>query len=174
MAYCHGVFHGVGTPFVQPAQRCACGQQEPTDISIHIGAAATIAAEVNDQCISIFQESERCINGFFGIVIQARKTVKSNPIKELADTAATEKIIAGLEKGNLVPVTYVKDGNDAKMAAMANPQFKSVELYAMDGRKLFVENEKKVKNGQQVDNAQKAGVEAKVENEEKRGRKRGG
>jgi hypothetical protein len=100
------------------------------------------------------------------------KALEKLPIKELKDEGAMQKIVAGLEKGNLVPVTYVKDGNDAKMVAMANPQFKSVELFGMDGRKLFVENAVKSENGQQVEEAAAKGVEVKVEHEEKKGRKR--
>jgi hypothetical protein len=94
------------------------------------------------------------------------------------DEAAMKKIVEGLEKGNLVPVTYVKNGNEEKVVAAANPQYKAVDLYGMDGKKLFVENAVKAgegpgtANGQQVDHAQTTGIEAKVENEEKKGRKR--
>jgi len=61
------------------------------------------------------------------------KALGKLPEKELGEPDALKKVVEGLQKGNLVPVTYVKGGNEEKVVAAA-------------------------------DGAEKAGVEAKVEN----------
>lgn len=72
------------------------------------------------------------------------KTLTKYPVKEMADPDQKEKLIKSLEKGNLHQVTFNKDGNEEKMYISANPQFKSLNVYDHQMKKVFQENEKKV------------------------------
>lgn len=73
------------------------------------------------------------------------KTLEKYPIKELADPELKEKMLRSLEKGNLHQVTFQREGEDEKkMFISANPQFKSLNLYDQDMKKVFQENQKKV------------------------------
>jgi hypothetical protein len=38
-----------------------------------------------------------------------------------------------LEKGNLQPVTFIKEGREEKMFVTANPQYKTLDLYDSNG-----------------------------------------
>jgi hypothetical protein len=76
------------------------------------------------------------------------KALGKHAVKELGDETALKKVVDGLEKGNLVPVTLVKGGNEERMVAAANPQYKAVDLYGMDGRKVFVGETVKADSGE--------------------------
>jgi hypothetical protein len=58
-----------------------------------------------------------------------------------------------LERGNLHQVTFVQGDKEDKMFIEANPQFKSINLYDGNLKKVFPENEKKgtkAENGKEV------------------------
>lgn len=70
-------------------------------------------------------------------------TVGRYPIKELGGNDDKEKLIKGLEKGNLQPVTFIKEGREEKMFVAANPQYKTLDLYDAKMQKQFQGVEKK-------------------------------
>lgn len=67
------------------------------------------------------------------------------PIKELGNDEDKTKLIKSLEKGNLQPVTFIKEGQEQKMFIEANPQFKTLNLYDVKMEKQFQGIEKKEK-----------------------------
>jgi hypothetical protein len=69
--------------------------------------------------------------------------VKKYPIKELANDEDKVKLMKSLEKGNLHPVTFLKEGKEEKMHIAANPQFKTLDLYDAKMQKQFQGIEKK-------------------------------
>jgi hypothetical protein len=69
--------------------------------------------------------------------------VKKYPIKELSADEDRVKLMKSLEKGNLQPVTFLKEGKEEKMNIAANPQFKTLDLYDAKMQKQFQGIEKK-------------------------------
>ncbi len=77
------------------------------------------------------------------------EAVNRIPLKELAFPDQTQTLIASLEKGNRVEATLLKDGKEQKVGIEANPQFKTLNLYDKEGKKLFMPAAKQeVKYGQ--------------------------
>lgn len=79
--------------------------------------------------------------------------LSKHPIKELNDPTTKERLMKSLERGNQHQVTFVKGDNEEKMFIEANPQFKSINLYDGNMKKVFQENERKevkVDNGKEV------------------------
>jgi len=70
-------------------------------------------------------------------------TVNRYPIKELGSNDEKVKLLKSLEKGNLQPVTFIKEGREEKMFVAANPQFKTLDLYDSKMQKQFQGVEKK-------------------------------
>lgn len=71
------------------------------------------------------------------------KVLAKYPIKELGATEQKEQMVRSLEKGNMTSVTFVKDSKEEKMYITANPQYKSLNVYDLDLKKIFQGNEKK-------------------------------
>jgi hypothetical protein len=74
------------------------------------------------------------------------KELQKHPIKELNEPATKERLMQSLERGNLHQVTFTKGDKEEKMFIEANPQFKTVNLYDANLKKVFVENAKKESN----------------------------
>jgi hypothetical protein len=70
-------------------------------------------------------------------------TVNKYPIKELGNNDDKVKLLKSLEKGNLQPVTFIKEGREEKMFVSANPQYKTLDLYDSKMQKQFQGVEKK-------------------------------
>lgn len=51
------------------------------------------------------------------------------PIKEQLNAEEKTRLIKSLEKGNLVQVTFAREGGEDKMFVAANPQYKTLDLY---------------------------------------------
>ncbi|MES2329994.1 MAG: hypothetical protein V4539_10350 [Bacteroidota bacterium] len=64
------------------------------------------------------------------------------PLKELSDPDKMQSLVASLEKGNLATVTLLKDGAEKSVQITADPQFKTLKMYDMEGKKLYVPAEK--------------------------------
>jgi hypothetical protein len=64
------------------------------------------------------------------------------PFKELSDPDRMQSLEKSLKKGNLAPVTLLKDGAEKSVQITADPQFKTLKMYDMDGKKLYVPAEK--------------------------------
>ncbi|MBV9986841.1 MAG: hypothetical protein JO301_04130 [Chitinophagaceae bacterium] len=64
------------------------------------------------------------------------------PIKELSDPDKMQSLVAALEKGNLATVTLIKDGIEKPVQITAEPQFKTLKMFDMEGKKLYVPAER--------------------------------
>jgi len=51
-------------------------------------------------------------------------------------------LVASLEKGNLATVTLLKEGTEKQVQITSDPQFKTLKMYDMEGKKLYVPAEK--------------------------------
>ncbi|HEY9045033.1 MAG TPA: hypothetical protein VIN08_04025 [Ohtaekwangia sp.] len=65
------------------------------------------------------------------------KSLHKHPIKELGDQISTAELVKSMEKGNLQPVTFKKDGNEVKMYVEANPRERNVNVYNEKMQKQF-------------------------------------
>jgi hypothetical protein len=59
------------------------------------------------------------------------------PFKELGYPDQTKTLLKSLQKGNACPATLVKSGKEEKVSIEANPQFKTLNMYDKDGKKMF-------------------------------------
>jgi hypothetical protein len=102
------------------------------------------------------------------------KTLAKYPIKEAADPEQRTRILASLEKGNTVPVTFNKDGKEERMNIEANPRFKTLNLYDGKMQKVFQGIEKKeIKQESEKSKEKKESqkVEVDEEREENKGKR---
>ena len=97
----------------------------------------------------------------YGYELEA--TVNKYPIKELGNDEERTKLLKSLEKGNLQPVTFLKDGKEEKMFVSANPQFKTLDLYDSKMEKQF---QGVKKQGQESEKSQEKKETQKQEVEE--------
>src|SRR6478609_138343 len=79
----------------------------------------------------------------YGYELEA--TLNKYPIKEMGNEEEKGKLIKSLEKGNMQPVTFIKEGKEERMFIEANPQFKTLNLYDSKMEKQFQGIEKKEK-----------------------------
>jgi hypothetical protein len=106
------------------------------------------------------------------------KTLGKYPIKEIADPEQRTRILASLEKGNTVAVTFNKDGKEERMNIEANPRFKTLNLYDGKMQKVFQGNGKRDTSktesiSQSKDPVQDEGEDTPGNKSQKRPRKRG-
>ena len=81
------------------------------------------------------------------------KTLEKYPIKELTELASKEKMLRSLERGNVHQVSFVKGDKEEKMFVEANPQYKAINIYDANMKKVYQENDRKeprVNNGKEV------------------------
>ncbi|WP_428329677.1 hypothetical protein [Mucilaginibacter sp.] len=64
------------------------------------------------------------------------KVLAGKGIKEMENPKAKEELMRSLKKGNAQQVTVSKDGSDKKYFISANPQFKTVDLYDHQMKKI--------------------------------------
>ena len=64
------------------------------------------------------------------------------PIKEMETPEAADKLLNSLKKGNLQSVTFSEIDVDEKKFIEANPQYKNINIYNVDGKKQFIPHEK--------------------------------
>ncbi len=64
------------------------------------------------------------------------KALSVLPVKELNNPEEKEKLVRSLEKGNIQSVSFEKDGNQERMFVEANPQFKTVNVYDGQMKKI--------------------------------------
>lgn len=95
------------------------------------------------------------------------------PIKEQLNEADRKKVLESLEKGNIVQVTFAREGGEDKMYIAANPQYKNLDLYNSKMEKQFQGVEKKEKSGQDKSQEKKETQKQDVddEGETKQGKK---
>jgi hypothetical protein len=110
------------------------------------------------------------------------RELQRHPIKEMNDVASKERLLQSLERGNLHKVTFLKGDKEEKMYIEANPQFKTLNIYDQDRKKVFQENRKQAENTNEVRQAQAEKKSAredlkdsddKTESKQKAGRAKG-
>jgi hypothetical protein len=103
------------------------------------------------------------------------------PIKEQLSEGDKKKVIESLQKGNLVPVTFARQGGEDKMFIAANPQYKSLDLYNDKMEKQFQGIEKKQpeeKQSQDKSQEKKEGIRQDIDEDgpgkkERQGKRKG-
>ncbi|WP_426065261.1 hypothetical protein [Flavobacterium sp. DSP2-3-1] len=80
--------------------------------------------------------------------------LSKHPIKELNTRKFKEDLMDSLKKGNLQSATFVKDGKEVKHYIEANPQFKTINAYngnlkRIDNRQTKVEKQSEGQNTSQ-------------------------
>lgn len=81
------------------------------------------------------------------------EALKKYPIKELNDQTSKDRLMQSLERGNVHQVSFVKGDKEEKVFIEANPQFKSLNVYDSNMKKVYQENDRKgpsVDNGKEV------------------------
>jgi hypothetical protein len=70
------------------------------------------------------------------------KTLERFPILELKDPELKDRLINSLQRGNTAKVTFDRGGKDNQegMYVEANPQYKTLNVYNADMKKIFQEN----------------------------------
>ncbi|HEY1053504.1 MAG TPA: hypothetical protein VGE24_00145 [Emticicia sp.] len=72
-------------------------------------------------------------------------TLAKHPIRELTNEEFKNNLIESLKKGNLQSVTFQKDGIDQKHYIEASPQFKTVNIYDGNMKRIDMRQEKSEK-----------------------------
>ncbi|MFV8347564.1 hypothetical protein [Flavobacterium sp. ZB4P13] len=72
--------------------------------------------------------------------------LSKHPIKELENAKFKEDLMDSMKKGNLQSATFLKDGNEVKQSIEANPQFKTINVY--DGNMKRIDNRQSKKEKQ--------------------------
>jgi len=86
--------------------------------------------------------------------------LSKHPIKELDTPKFKEDLMDSLKKGNLQSATFLKDGKEVKQYIEANPQFKTINAY--DG------NLKRIDNRQTKEEKQSEGQNTSMKQDNKR------
>ena len=67
------------------------------------------------------------------------KELAKHPIKETMEPISKERLMQSLERGNRHQVTFVNADREDKMFIEANPQFKTLNVYDANQKKVFVD-----------------------------------
>jgi len=86
--------------------------------------------------------------------------LSKHPIKELDHPKHKEDLIDSIKKGNRQSVTFLKDGNEVKHFIEANPQFKTINVYDA--------NMKRIDNRQSKEEKQTEGESKSAKQENKK------
>jgi hypothetical protein len=65
------------------------------------------------------------------------KTLNKHPIGEMQDVELKGLLMRSLRKGNVQPVTFINGDQKDRMFVEANPQFKSINMYDQDMKKVY-------------------------------------
>lgn len=77
------------------------------------------------------------------------KVLEKYPIKELETPYDKSRLVASLEKGNLTPMTLIKDGKEIKGTMAANPRQDRFDFYDSNNQRLEVKQTEKQGQKQQ-------------------------
>jgi hypothetical protein len=66
------------------------------------------------------------------------KELLKMPIKNIEENYDRSRLMATLNKGNIVPVTLLREGEEIKAKVVANPRMMRLDFYDTDGQKLTV------------------------------------
>ncbi len=98
-----------------------------------------------------------------------KQVLKQLPLKELTNTEATEKLLNALINGHREVVTLQKDGSEQKLFIEANPQFKSLNVYDENLKKISVASAIGNKTAETLQINQKNSMEQKIEQGRRKG-----
>ncbi len=76
------------------------------------------------------------------------KALAKHPIKDLNNSQDKSRLIESLQKGNRQSVTFIQNGNEQKYFVEANPQFKTVNVYDSNMKRLDSRQSKDEKQSQ--------------------------
>jgi hypothetical protein len=78
-----------------------------------------------------------------------KEAVGRLPLKEFSNPESMEKLYSSLQRGDLTSATLLKGGNEIAVQITADPKYKTVKMFDMEGSKLFVPGAKQeTKHGQ--------------------------
>lgn len=86
--------------------------------------------------------------------------LSKHPIKELENAKFKDDLMDSLKKGNLQSATFLKDGTEVKQYIEANPQFKTVNV--------FDDNMKRLDRRQAKEESQSEGEKTSAKQENKK------
>lgn len=89
--------------------------------------------------------------------------LSKHPIKELETPKYKEDLMDSIKKGNRQSVTFIKDGNEIKQYVEANPQFKTINVY--DSNMKRIDNRQSKEEKQTEGETKSAKQEAKKQNQ---------
>lgn len=76
------------------------------------------------------------------------KELSKHPIKELNNDQDKSRLMDSLHKGNRQSVTFIQNGNEQKHFIEANPQFKTINVYESNMRRLDSKHSKEEKQSE--------------------------
>ncbi len=74
------------------------------------------------------------------------KALSAHPIKELQNEQEKARLVESLKKGNRQSVTFIENGNQQKAFVEANPQFKSINVYDSQMRRMNKQSRKETQS----------------------------
>jgi hypothetical protein len=75
-------------------------------------------------------------------------TLSKHPIKELENPKHKEDLMDSMKKGNLQSATFLKEGNEIKQYIEASPQFKTINVYDSNLKRIDNRHAKQEKESQ--------------------------
>lgn len=75
-------------------------------------------------------------------------TLSKHPIKELENPKHKEDLMDSMKKGNLQSATFLKEGNEIKQYIEASPQFKTINVYDSNMKRIDNRHAKQEKESQ--------------------------
>lgn len=92
--------------------------------------------------------------------------LSKHPIKELENPKYKEDLMDSIKKGNRQSVTFVKDGNEIKQYVEANPQFKTINVYDANMKRIDNRQSKEEKQSEGEAKSAKQDVKKQSQNDD--------
>ena len=83
--------------------------------------------------------------------------LSKHPIKELETPKYKEDLINSLKKGNLQSATFLKEGNEIKQYIEASPQFKTINIYDSNMKRIDNRKAQEEKQSESQQTSEKQG-----------------
>lgn len=95
-------------------------------------------------------------------------TLSKYPIKELENPNYKQDLMDSIKKGNLQSATFLKDGFEVKQYIEASPQFKTINIYDENIKRLDSRQSKEIKQSEGEQNSENQGKrkQNKLKNED--------
>ncbi len=92
-------------------------------------------------------------------------SLSKHPIRELTNEQDKTRLLESLQKGNRQSVTFVQGGGEQKHFIEANPQFKTINIYDSNMKRLNYNHSKGEKQGQGEHNSTKQNAKNESKNQ---------